>query len=118
MVSKYTTLRMPMRDGRDLPSFAQIWSLLPCHREDSGGESFLRRLQGEYLGAMPRTYFLCSEDELENEEPILEADGILIPPIPQAALTEILGQQRSIGDTAARQADTAEGTLRAVIARP
>ncbi len=67
------------------------------------GEVFLRRLHNEYLGAMPRTYFLCDEYELDDE-PILESSGILLPPIPTATLTAILGHQGKPQDTSGRQA--------------
>jgi diguanylate cyclase (GGDEF)-like protein len=60
-----------------------------------GAEPFLRRLQSEYMGAMPAVFLLCAPGELAAAAR-LEPDACLVVPVAQAALAALVDQS---GDT-------------------
>ncbi len=69
-----------------------------------GGAWFLRRLQTEFMGAIPQVYFWCEAGDIGPDLQALEPEGIIVPPISQAALASIVGATPFFGDTTARQA--------------
>ena len=68
---------------------------------DPAAEVFLRRLQTQFMGAMPDVYYVGPPELMA--ESVLEPDGLLVPPVSPEGMTRALRPDLEIGDTAARQ---------------
>ena len=64
-------------------------------------QRFLRKLQTQFLGKMPRVYFIGTPNQLGSS--VLRPESLLVPPLSREILESIIGVKQTIGDTTARQ---------------
>lgn len=86
------------------PQFAELRPrvvLLGLAPGDDSADTFLRRLQTQFLGAMPDVYYVGTPELMASS--VLEPDGLLIPPVTPDAVARALCPDLEIGDTASRQ---------------
>jgi len=69
----------------------------------SAGSDFLRKLDSDYIGTMPRVFITCSEEELAGSEPV-DAEAYLVWPVLKSTLQGLFAGTGMAGDKAGRQA--------------
>ncbi len=81
---------------------SHVFAALSCGEGSSGGEDFLRKLNNDYLGAMPQVFLCSTMEELARRAPCDPA-AYVVWPIARSALPALMGTKPGIGDTAGRQ---------------
>lgn len=81
---------------------SHVFAALNCGAGVEGGENFLRKLNNDYLGAMPQVFLCSTMEELSRRAPCDPA-AYIVWPIARASLPALMGTKPGIGDTSGRQ---------------
>ena len=81
---------------------SHVFAALNCGAGNEGGEHFLRKLNNDYLGAMPQVFLCSTMEELASRAPC-DPSAYVVWPIARSSLPALMGTKPGIGDTAGRQ---------------
>lgn len=96
------------RDAKEgWQAFAQhrpthVFAALHCEDQAQGGEQFLRKLNSDYIGAMPKVFICCSMEELARSAPC-DPTAYVLWPIAKSSLPSLVDMEPGLGDTSGRQ---------------
>jgi diguanylate cyclase (GGDEF)-like protein len=79
-----------------------VFTALCCEDPNQGGEQFLRKLNSDYIGAMPKIFLCCTQEEFGRSAPC-DPDAYLLWPIAEASLPTLMDMHPGLGDTTGRQ---------------
>ena len=83
--------------------FAALHTIGPTGQPERAGEEFLRKLDSDYIGSMPRVFVMCTESELAQSAPA-DPEAYFVWPILKSVLASLFAGSALAGDKASTQA--------------